>query len=119
MTIHITGHRANTAPLHAAASAICTGIAQIDTAIKNATTRPAKAACHAGRLSIPSSTRTVTIGSSATRNDSPKLPPTGVNNWWNITPLFFREIPHHVVDGVIPRVVVVAAKVERFPCRYL
>ena len=60
------------------------GICQTAAAISRPTSRPAKAACHAGRFRIPSSTRTVAMGSIATKKDSAKLSPTGVNNWWNI-----------------------------------
>ena len=81
MTIHITGQSANTAPLTADANANRTGMPHKVTAITNATTRPDRAACHAGRLKIPSSTNRVKMGSSATRNESAKLSPTGVSNW--------------------------------------
>jgi len=81
MTIHITGHSANTAPLRAEAKAMCAGMPQTVAAIPKPTTRPARAACHAGRFSIPRRTRTVATGSIATRKDSDRLSPTGVNNW--------------------------------------
>jgi hypothetical protein len=68
-------------PLMAEANAVPTGMRQTVTAINNPTARPAKAACHAGRLNIPRRTRTVAMGSIATRKDSDKLSPTGVNNW--------------------------------------
>jgi hypothetical protein len=83
-TIHITGHSAKTAPFAIAASANPTGIAHTVTAITNPTKRPAKAACQAGRLSNPRQIKTVAIGNTPTRKDSPRLLPTGVNNWWNI-----------------------------------
>ena len=80
MTIHITGQRANTAPFSAEERAICAGTAHTVEAISSPTMSPPRAACQAGRFSIPRRTRTVATGSIATRKDSVRLPPTGVNN---------------------------------------
>ena len=81
MTIHMTGQSANTAPLRAEATARFTGMLHTAVAISKATARPARAACHAGRFSNPRRTSTVAMGSIATRKDSARLSPTGVNNW--------------------------------------
>ncbi len=54
------------------------------TEMMNATISPAAAACHAGRRRTPSITRTTATGKTATRNDRARLPPSGVNNCWNM-----------------------------------
>src|SRR5476649_2866810 len=70
----------NTAPFDAAANAICAGKPHTAMAMIKPATRPARAACQAGRLSTPSNMRTVAMGTIATKKDNVRLSPTGVNN---------------------------------------
>lgn len=41
------------------------------------------------------------------------------NSPFFLAAFILRQVPNHVIDGVVPSVVVIAPKIERFPCRYL
>jgi len=83
-TIHITGSKAKVAPRPMLRTASPTGMLHTVTATSRPTSSPARAACQAGKRTIPNRTSTTTMGINPTRNERKRLCPTGSISWWNM-----------------------------------